>query len=192
MLTGLSAFPLTPIRDDRVDERAFVGLVERLVTAEVDSIGALGSTGAYPYLTRDERRRVARLAVDHAGAVPVVVGIGALRTTDVLACAEDAQAAGAAGLLLAPVSYQPLTPDEVHGLFEQVTAAVDVPVIVYDNPNALLLPPMLVAPGPQGYAVKRRNPATGEVAPVPVTLGERLPEGVEIRSGLNPGDVVVP
>lgn len=135
MLTGLSAFPLTPIRDDSVDERAFAGLVERLVTAGVDSIGALGSTGAYPYLTREERRRVAQLAVAHAGEVPVVVGIGALRTSDVLACAADAQTAGAAALLLAPVSYQPLTADEVHGLFEQVTAAVDVPVVLYDNPR---------------------------------------------------------
>lgn len=71
-----------------------------------------------------------------------------------------------------------------------MTARVEV--IVYDNPKALLLPPMALVPGPQGYTVRRRHPATGAVEPVPVTLGERLPEGVEIRSGLEPGDVVVP
>ena len=52
MLSGLSAFPLTPLRDDAVDEAAFVGLVERLVDAGVDSIAALGSTGSYLYLDR--------------------------------------------------------------------------------------------------------------------------------------------
>lgn len=64
-------------------------------------------------------------------------------------------------------------------------------ISVYDNPNALLLPPMLLSPGPQGYTVRRRNPETRTVETVPVKLGERLPQGVEILSGLKPGDVVV-
>ena len=135
MLTGLSAFPLTPLEDDAVDERAFAALVERLVRAGVDSITALGSTGSYLYLDREERRRVAASAVAHAGAVPVVVGIGALRTSQVLALAEDAQNAGASALLLAPVTYQPLTDDEVFGLFEDVAGHVSVPLVVYDNPR---------------------------------------------------------
>lgn len=135
MLTGLSAFPLTPLRDDAIDEAAFTGLVERLVEAGVDSITALGSTGSYLYLDRGERRRVAECAVAHAGSVPVVVGIGALRTSQVLALAEDAQNAGASALLLAPVTYQPLTDDDVFGLFEDVAAHVSVPLVVYDNPG---------------------------------------------------------
>ncbi|ROQ03667.1 4-hydroxy-tetrahydrodipicolinate synthase [Rathayibacter sp. PhB93] len=135
MLTGLSAFPLTPLRDDTVDEPAFAALVERLAAAGVDSIGALGSTGSAAYLDREERRRVAALAVRHAGHVPVVVGISALRTSQVLALAEDAQEAGAAAVLLAPVSYQPLTDDDVLGLYEDVTAQLSVPLVVYDNPG---------------------------------------------------------
>ncbi|KQQ03421.1 MULTISPECIES: dihydrodipicolinate synthase family protein [unclassified Rathayibacter] len=135
MLTGLSVFPLTPLRDDAVDEPAFAGLVERLAAAEVDSITALGSTGSYLYLGRDERRRVAASAVQHAGTVPVIVGIGALRTSQVLALAEDAQNAGASAVLLAPVTYQPLTDDDVFGLFEDVTANLSVPLVVYDNPG---------------------------------------------------------
>lgn len=113
MFTGLSAFPLTPLVDDRVDEVAFAGLVDRLVSAGVDSITALGSTGSYAYLSREERALVTRIAVDHARLVPVIVGIGALRTSHVLEHLEDAQTAGAAGVLLAPMSYQPLTEDDV-------------------------------------------------------------------------------
>ncbi|MCC3289845.1 dihydrodipicolinate synthase family protein [Arthrobacter sp. zg-Y1110] len=135
MFTGLSAFPLTPVINDTVDLDLFAALVHRAVEAGVDSIGALGSTGSYAYLSREERRRVAAAAVQAAGAVPVIVGIGALRTTDVLRGAEDAQNAGAAGLLLAPVSYQPLTEDEVASLFEAVSAASSVPICIYDNPT---------------------------------------------------------
>ena len=135
MFTGLSAFPLTPMNEHGLDEAAFVRLIERLVAAGVDAIGVLGSTGNYAYLTRAERARVVQLAVEHAGEVPVMAGIGALRTREVLALADDAQAAGARGVLLAPVSYQKLTDDEVFGLYETVTRALSVPLCVYDNPG---------------------------------------------------------
>lgn len=135
MFTGLSAFPLTPLADDHVDEKAFARLVRRLAAARVDSITALGSTGSYAYLDRGERARAARLAVENAGDVPVVIGIGALRTKHVLEFAEDAQQSGASAVLLAPMSYQALTEDDVFGLFAEVTANLSVPLVVYDNPG---------------------------------------------------------
>ncbi|MGJ9374268.1 dihydrodipicolinate synthase family protein [Nesterenkonia sp. CF4.4] len=135
MFTGLSAFPHTPLRDDALDEPAYAGLIERLAAAGVDSITALGSTGSYMYLDREERRRAAQTAVQHAGEVPVMVGIGALRTSQVHRLAEDAQNAGASAVLLAPVTYQGLSDDEVFGLFKDVTAELSVPLVVYDNPG---------------------------------------------------------
>ncbi|MGB6006533.1 dihydrodipicolinate synthase family protein [Castellaniella sp.] len=135
MFSGLSAFPLTPMSENGIDEAAYIRLIERLAQAGVDSIGALGSTGSYAYLSRAERLRTTQLAVRHAGGVPVMVGIGALRTRDVLALAQDAQAAGASGVLLAPMSYQRLTDDEVFGLYETVTRALSIPLCVYDNPG---------------------------------------------------------
>ncbi|MBZ2199566.1 dihydrodipicolinate synthase family protein [Occultella gossypii] len=135
LFSGLGAFPLTPIGPAGIDEAAFVGLVRRLVAGSVDMICPLGSTGGYPYLNRAERARVARLAVDAADGVPVVIGIGALATREVLELSADAQAAGASAVLLAPVSYQPLTEDEVFGLYEDVSAELSVPLCVYDNPR---------------------------------------------------------
>ena len=79
-LTGLSAFPLTPLKDGQLDQTAFIGLVQRLVAAGVDSITVLGSTGSYMYLDRAERERVIRLAVQHAAGIPVLAGVGAMRT----------------------------------------------------------------------------------------------------------------
>lgn len=135
LFTGLSAFPLTPLKDDSLDEDAFVGLIERLVLAGVDSITALGSTGSYAYLDTDERALVAQLSVESSLDIPVFIGVGALRTRDVLANVASAEAAGAQGLLLAPVSYHPLTEDEVFALFRTVTESTDLPVVVYDNPG---------------------------------------------------------
>jgi 4-hydroxy-tetrahydrodipicolinate synthase len=136
MFTGLSAFPLTPLDEaGAIDEPALQLLVSRLAEAGVNSIGALGSTGSYAYLSRPERARVAQLAVSAAGGVPVMIGIGAVRTEHVIEHAHDAQQAGAAAVMLAPVSYQPLTDDEVYGLYADVTAELSVPLCVYDNPG---------------------------------------------------------
>lgn len=135
MLAGLSAFPLSPLRDGLIDDTAFAQLTERLAAAGVDSICALGSTGNYAYLDSAERKRVAQLTVRHAGNVPVIIGISALRTRDVLAHAEHAQKAGAKAVLLAPMSYQKLSAQEVFGLYETVSRALSVPLVVYDNPG---------------------------------------------------------
>lgn len=135
MFHGLSAFPLTPFKNEEIDERAFERLVHRLTEAGVDSLGVLGSTGNYMYLSQAERVRLVELAVSLSGNVPVMAGIGAMRTRDVLANAELAQGAGADALLLAPVSYQPLTEREVFALFKAVSQHVSIPVCVYDNPR---------------------------------------------------------
>lgn len=137
MFRGLSAFPITPADEQgRVDTGALRTLLARLTDARVNSIGLLGSTGSFPYLDRGERRRAIEAAVDQVGGkVPILVGIGALRTDDAVRFGQDAKAAGADAVLLAPVSYMPLTDDEVFTHFENVAAAVGLPLCVYNNPT---------------------------------------------------------
>ncbi|WP_027145817.1 dihydrodipicolinate synthase family protein [Mesorhizobium sp. WSM3626] len=134
---GLSAFPITPSSSNgNVDEIGLQKLVARLVEARVESIGLLGSTGTYMYLTRQERRRALETAVGEAGArTPIVVGIGALRTDDAVKLAQDAKAIGAAAGLLAAVSYTSLTDDEVFGHFSTVALETGLPILIYDNPG---------------------------------------------------------
>jgi 4-hydroxy-tetrahydrodipicolinate synthase len=134
-LNGLSAFPITPAdQSGQVDVAGLRRLLAPLVDARVDSIGLLGSTGIYPFLTRAERRRAIDAAMDEVqGRVPLLVGVGALRTSEAIALAQDARAAGASAGLLAPVSYTPLTEDEVFEHFSAVARACDLPIVIYDN-----------------------------------------------------------
>ncbi|MDX7986984.1 dihydrodipicolinate synthase family protein [Xenorhabdus sp. 12] len=134
MFEGLSAFPLTPLVQGEIDEKAFISLITNLATAGVNSIGALGSTGSYAYLTIEQRARAARLAVENADGIPVMVGIGAIRYEDVLQVTEDAQNAGVSAVMLAPVSYQKPTDEEVYALYENVSKYLSVPLCLYDNP----------------------------------------------------------
>lgn len=136
LFSGLSAFPITPMTPEGgVIVPDLQRLVRRIEAGGADSIGLLGSTGTYMFLSRDERRRAVAAAVEAAGSIPVMVGVGALRTDEAEAVARDAAAEGAAGLLLAPVSYNPLTEEEVFQHFVAVAAASDLPLCIYSNPG---------------------------------------------------------
>lgn len=137
LFTGLSAFPLTPAdADGVVDTAAFGVLVDRLVTAGVDSICLLGSTGIYSYLDRAERARAVSAGSEAvAGRAPLVVGVGAMRTSWAMELGRDAERAGANGLLLAPVSYTPLTDAEVAAHYRAVARATTLPLCIYNNPG---------------------------------------------------------
>lgn len=87
MLSGLSAFPLTPMDQDGVVYTDHLGrMVARLARSGVDSIGVLGSTGSYMYLNADQRAWAISAAVsylplsdaDFAGLVADVTAVSAL------------------------------------------------------------------------------------------------------------------
>ncbi|QOF94445.1 dihydrodipicolinate synthase family protein [Novacetimonas hansenii] len=134
---GLSAFPITPANEHgAVDAEGVMRLTDHLSINGVDSIGLLGSTGTYAYLSRVERRRAVRAAVKAVGGkTPLIVGIGALRTDDAQNLARDAAAEGADGLLMAPVSYTPLTQDEVYQHYVAVAGVTSLPLCIYNNPS---------------------------------------------------------
>jgi 4-hydroxy-tetrahydrodipicolinate synthase len=182
--TGLSAFPITPCdAGGRIDEVGLRRLLARLVGANVDSIGLLGSTGTYAYLTREERRRAVTVAADAvAGQVPLLVGIGALRTDEAVRLAQDAKDAGANAGLLAPVSYTPLTEDEVVTHFATVAEEGGLPLVIYDNPATthFIFTPALIgrlARLPGVVAAKCPGPAPEAAAATVEGLRAAVPEG---------------
>jgi len=182
MFRGLSAFPITPADSHgRVDTDGVVRLVQRLAAAAVDSICILGSTGTYAYLDRAERRRAVEAAAGCLnGAVPLLVGVGALRTDDAQDLARDAEAAGADGLLLAPVSYTPLTEEEVFQHFVAVAGATKLPLCIYNNPSTThfaftdaLVARLSAVPGI--VAVKNPAPPPAEARARHETLRAKVP-----------------
>lgn len=185
-IKGLIAFPITPcLPDGQVDTDALQRLLDRLVLAGVDFIGLLGSTGSYAYLTRPERRRAIEAAIACvAGRTRLLVGVGALRTDEAVAIAQDARAAGADAGLLAPVSYAPLSDDEVFGLFN-AAAKSGLPLCIYNNPATthFSFTPELVgrlASVPGIGAVKHPAPPPTECAAAVQVLRSRVPAGFSV------------
>lgn len=184
---GLSAFPITPTdAAGIVDAAALTRLVQRIEAAKADSIGLLGSTGSYAFLSRDQRRRAVETAMSAVGGkIPVIVGVGALRTDEAEALARDAREAGADGLLLAPVSYTPLMEEEVYQHFAAVAEAGGLPLAIYNNPGttkftfstALIARLAKVA---HLQAVKMPLPQSGDFKGEIVSLRQETPSGFAV------------
>ena len=181
---GLSAFPITPATPNgQIIADDLARLLLRLKAARVDSVGLLGSTGTYAYLDRNARRDAVTIAAETlAGEVPLIVSVGALRTDAAVALAQDAAKAGADALLMAPVSYTPLTQEEAYQHYLAVAAATDLPLSIYNNPGTThftfgtdLL--VRLAALPTIIAIKMPLPAQGTIADDFAALKNHLPDG---------------
>lgn len=187
LFAGLSAFPLTPVdMQGRLKPDLLGRHLDRIRLAGADSIGLLGSTGGYAYLSHEERKRTVRAAAECLrGRMPLVVGVGALRTDQAEDLARDAAAAGADGLLLAPMSYQKLTEDEVYRHFKAVAKAGGLPLCIYNNPGTtnFTFSHNLIARLsrlPEVEAVKMPLPADGDFKGEVAALRALTPEDFSI------------
>ena len=74
---------VTPFRNGKVDDKAFVALVERQVAAGTHALVPCGTTGESATLSHEEHMHVVELCVKTAaGRVPVIAGTGSNSTDE--------------------------------------------------------------------------------------------------------------
>jgi 4-hydroxy-tetrahydrodipicolinate synthase len=111
-------------------------LCDDLVKSGVHGLTPLGSTGEFAYLNNVQRIAVVQATIDAAQRrVPVVAGVVSTSTTDAVAQAKAYQKMGADGILAILEAYFPLGDAQVESYFRAIADAVDIPVVIYTNPQ---------------------------------------------------------
>jgi 4-hydroxy-tetrahydrodipicolinate synthase len=111
-------------------------LCDDLIGAGVHGLTPLGSTGEFAYLGREQRRSVVQATIEAArGRVPVVAGVASTSTIDAVAQAKSYQKLGADGILAILEAYFPLKDVQIESYFRAIADAVDIPVVIYTNPQ---------------------------------------------------------
>ena len=111
-------------------------LCDELIKSGVHGLTPLGSTGEFAYLDRQQRTAVAQVTIEAAQRrVPVIVGVSSTSTADAVAQARSYQQLGADGILAILEAYFPLTDGQVESYFRAIADAVDIPVVIYTNPQ---------------------------------------------------------
>jgi len=111
-------------------------LCDDLIGSGVHGLTPLGSTGEFAYLNNAQRAAVVQTTIEAAkGRVPVVAGVASTSTADAVAQASAYQKLGADGILAILEAYFPLADAQVESYFRAIADAVDIPVVIYTNPN---------------------------------------------------------
>src|SRR6185503_673634 len=102
--------------------------------AGVEHVVVCGTMGEAGALTLDERRVVTETAA--ATGAHVIVGVSAPDGPTAARHAEAAAAAGATGVMCLPPTTYAADARELDAHFAAVCAATDLPVMLYNNPEA--------------------------------------------------------
>lgn len=134
---GVFPYLVSPTdHDGRIRTDVLGRLCDDLIKAGVHGLTPLGSTGEFAYLNREQRRSVVQATIEAAqGRVPVVAGVASTSTADAVAQAKSYQKLGANGILAILEAYFPLKDAQIESYFRAIADAVDIPVVIYTNPQ---------------------------------------------------------
>jgi 4-hydroxy-tetrahydrodipicolinate synthase len=121
--------------DAQIDEMGLRRYIRHVAAAAPKALAINVDTGEGPHLWANERLRVLEIVLDEVGdRVPVIAGLGAQYTSQAAGLARDFQRAGAAGLLVFPISaYQgaPLDPEVAVRYHAAIGDATGLPLILF-------------------------------------------------------------
>jgi len=134
---GVFPYLVSPIdASGKIREAVLARLCDDLIKSGVHGLTPLGSTGEFAYLDSEQRMAVVRTTIEAARRrVPVVAGVVSTSTADAVAQAKAYQKLGADGILAILEAYFPLPDGGVESYFRAIADAVDIPVVIYTNPQ---------------------------------------------------------
>src|SRR5579862_694238 len=137
--SGTFAIAPTPFHPDgRIDHASIDRMTDSYLEVGCTGITVLGIMGEAPKLEAQEAVDVACRMIRRAGAAPIIVGVSAPGFAAMRALTHSVMAAGAAGVMIAPVPTL-RTDEQIVGYFRQAVEAIgaDVPWVLQDYPLTL-------------------------------------------------------
>jgi 4-hydroxy-tetrahydrodipicolinate synthase len=136
MFQGTYTAILTPFTGGQIDWASFEKLLDLQLTAKVEGIVPMGTTGESPTVSHEEHRKVVEFTVKFVkGRCKVIAGTGSNSTAETLELSQHAEKSGADGCLLVTPYYNKPTPDGLERHFKAVSDAVGIPLVLYNIPG---------------------------------------------------------
>ncbi len=133
---GVITALVTPFRNGKIDEKAFIQLIESQIANGIQGIVPVGTTGESPTLSHEEHLRVIELAVQTVkGRIPVIAGTGSNSTKEAIDLTQSAEKLGADGALLVAPYYNRPTQAGLVVHFGEIANSTKLPLILYSIPG---------------------------------------------------------
>lgn len=137
-VSGVYAALVTPRKDDccEADAGALLDYISRVEAGGVSGLVLFGSTGEFVHFDNEERMRVTGLAIKRS-RVPLLVNVSHSDFAGVVALAENAIGAGAAGILALPPYFYRYDGAAVEAFYTALAElfADQTPIYLYNLPQ---------------------------------------------------------
>jgi 4-hydroxy-tetrahydrodipicolinate synthase len=183
-LTGLHTVLITPFHaDGSLDSDGMRLLIRRQLASGVDGIVVLGTTGEAPTLSNEESDLLMQLTAEELSGhdTAFIVGTGTYSTANTIEATRRAQQLGADAALIISPYYNKPTQEGIYRHFKAIAEAVDLPLIVYNNPprtnRNIEIPTLLRLAGiPNIVATKETSGNLLQMADTLLALSEVRPD----------------
>ena len=137
IFTGAGVALITPFKDNKeVNYDKLAQILEDQIANKTDSIIICGTTGEASTLTHEEHLDVIRYAVKVVNKrIPVIAGTGSNCTDTAVYLSQEAEKAGADGLLVVTPYYNKATQKGLIEHFTLIADSVKLPIIMYNVPS---------------------------------------------------------
>ena len=137
IFTGAGVAIVTPFKTNGdINYEQFDKNIEYQIAGGTDAIIVCGTTGEASCLTHEEHIELIRFCVEKvAGRIPVIAGTGSNCTNTAVFLSQEAEKAGADGLLVVTPYYNKATQKGLVEHFTIIAEAVTVPIILYNIPG---------------------------------------------------------
>lgn len=134
---GAGVAIVTPMYESgEVNYEQFGKLIEYQIANKTDAIIVCGTTGEASTLTHEEHLDVIRYCVKAVnGRIPVIAGTGSNCTETAIYLSQEAEKAGADGLLLVSPYYNKATQNGLYAHFKAIADSVKIPMLLYNVPS---------------------------------------------------------
>ncbi len=136
MFKGSNVALITPFKDDKFDEDAYIKLIHFHIKNGTNGLVPAGTTGESPTLSHEEHQKVIELCVKEGnGKIPVIAGTGSNSTKEAISLTRHAEKIGADGALVVTPYYNKPTQEGLYQHYKAINDNSGLPIIIYNIPG---------------------------------------------------------
>ena len=140
MFKGSNVALITPFKNNKLDEEAYLKLIHFHLENGTNGLVPAGTTGESPTLNHEEHQRVIDLCIKESnGKIPVIAGTGSNSTKEAISLTLHAEKAGADAALVVTPYYNKPTQEGLYQHYKAINDNVGIPIIIYNIPSRCVI-----------------------------------------------------
>ena len=136
MFKGSNVALITPFKDDKLDEEAYIKLIHFQIRNATNGLVPAGTTGESPTLSHDEHQKVIELCIKESNGKNIVIaGTGSNSTKEAISLTTHAEKVGANAALVVTPYYNKPTQEGLYQHYKAINDKVGIPILIYNIPG---------------------------------------------------------